>query len=155
MRTLYQPVVRSQPATVAYSVAVTEHGGKVRLLDEPFQRMLVFDRTVAVVPAADDLSRAAFVSDPATVAFLVAVFERDWARAETVYWGTTTEREPARQTADRIGRLLASGLTQRTVAGRLNLSERTVAGHISRLRDRHGAHTLFQLGWLMRGGHDD
>ncbi|MFD0564291.1 LuxR C-terminal-related transcriptional regulator [Kitasatospora saccharophila] len=59
---------------------------------------------------------------------------------------------PARTAADQIGRLLAQGLTQKAIATRLGLSERTVAGHISRLRDRYGAETLFQLGWLMRKG---
>ena len=48
-----------------------------------------------------------------------------------------------------------SGLTQRAVATRLGLSERTVAGHISRLREKYGAQTLFQLGWLMRGSRRD
>ncbi|MFH9349230.1 helix-turn-helix domain-containing protein [Kitasatospora sp. NPDC017646] len=56
-------------------------------------------------------------------------------------------------TTVRIGRLLARGLTQRAVATRLGISERTVAGHISRLRDRYGARTLFHLGWHLRGEH--
>ncbi|MEU7090860.1 LuxR C-terminal-related transcriptional regulator [Streptomyces viridifaciens] len=47
--------------------------------------------------------------------------------------------------------MLARGLTQRAVATRLGLSERTVAGHISRLRDRYGAQTLFHLGWHLNG----
>ncbi|MEU6972588.1 hypothetical protein AB0A71_33695 [Kitasatospora aureofaciens] len=54
-------------------------------------------------------------------------------------------------TTVRISRLLARVLTQRAVATRLGLSERTVAGHIYRLRDRYGAQTLFHLGWHLRG----
>ncbi|MFF7994123.1 helix-turn-helix domain-containing protein [Kitasatospora xanthocidica] len=64
--------------------------------------------------------------------------------------------------ADRIGtdlrgtgaRLLARGLTQRAIATRMGLSERTVAGHIARLRGQYDAETLFQLGWQMRGARD-
>ena len=155
MRALYQPVAAAQPAVIGYAVEVERRGAKVKVLDEPFQRAIIIDRSVAVIPAADDHTRAAFVSDPAAVAYLVAGYERDWARAETVDWDGATGRQSTRRAGDRVGRLLATGLTQRAVATRLNLSERTVAGHISRLRERHGAQTLFQLGWLMRGDRDD
>ncbi|GAA2739458.1 LuxR C-terminal-related transcriptional regulator [Kitasatospora cinereorecta] len=152
LRILYQPVVLTQPAVLAYAGELTEHGADLRVLDEPFQRMIIVDRKVAIIPAADDHSRAAFLSDPAAVAFLAGMFERDWARSEAVQWREVDGPRIARSVADRVGRLLAAGLTQRGVASRLGLSERTVAGHISRLRDRYGAQTLFQLGWLMRGG---
>ncbi|MEV4616569.1 TrmB family transcriptional regulator sugar-binding domain-containing protein [Kitasatospora sp. NPDC049258] len=152
MRTLYQPLVLAEPATVAYAVELTGHGAEVRVLDENFQRMIIVDRAVAVIPAADDHSRAVLLSDPATVHFLVMLFERDWGRADVVQWQEVDPQRASRLAADRIGRLLAKGLTQRAVATRLGLSERTVAGQISRLRERYGAQTLFQLGWLMRGG---
>ncbi|MFG2694661.1 helix-turn-helix domain-containing protein [Kitasatospora sp. NPDC048407] len=154
IRTLYRPGVLAEPAAIRYAAALTEAGGEVRLLDEPFQRALVFDRCTAVVPAAEDHSRAALILDPATVAMVVAGFERDWARAERVRWDSLLDTAPTRTAVDRTARLLAQGLTQRAIATRLGLSERTVAGHISRLRDQHGADTLFQLGWLMRGGED-
>ncbi|WP_145791811.1 LuxR C-terminal-related transcriptional regulator [Kitasatospora atroaurantiaca] len=150
MRTIYQPTAMAEPAAVKYAAAVTEHGAQIRVLDENFQRMLIFDRAVAVVPAADDHSKAVFITDSAAVTFLVAVFERDWARADSVVWGSSEEGRS--RVPERVGRLLAQGFTQRAVATRLGLSERTVAGHISRLRERYGAQTLFQLGWLMRGG---
>ncbi|MCX4747559.1 LuxR C-terminal-related transcriptional regulator [Kitasatospora sp. NBC_01287] len=51
--------------------------------------------------------------------------------------------------------LLARGLTQRGIATRLGLSERTVAAQISRLRERYDVRTLFQLGWQIRDGADE
>ncbi|MER7671019.1 LuxR family transcriptional regulator [Kitasatospora sp. NPDC096128] len=155
LRTIYQPVALVEPAALAYAEKVTRHGSQIRVLDEPFQRLIVFDRSVAVISANDDNSTAAFISDPATLAFLIGGFERDWARADTAEAAAALGHGPARTIPDRVGRLLARGLTQRAVATRLGLSERTVAGHISRLRDRYGAQTLFQLGWLMRGAGDD
>ncbi|MFI5528805.1 LuxR C-terminal-related transcriptional regulator [Kitasatospora sp. NPDC051853] len=152
LRTLYQPLVLGEPATVGYAATLSAEGAEIRLLDEPFRRMMIIDRRVAVVPAAEDLTRAVFVSDPVTVSFLAAVHERDWARADAVDWSCRAAESAADLTQDRISGLLAQGLTQRTVASRLGLSERTVAGHISRLRERHGARTLFQLGWRMRPG---
>ncbi|MFF7994122.1 LuxR C-terminal-related transcriptional regulator [Kitasatospora xanthocidica] len=154
LRTIYQPVALAEPPALAYAEEVTRHGSLIRVLDEPFQRLIVFDRTVAVISANDDNSTAAFISDPAAIAFLVGTFERDWARADTAE-AAVLGQVPTRTVPDRVGRLLARGLTQRAVATRLGLSERTVAAHIARLRDRHGAQTLFQLGWLMRGARDD
>ncbi len=149
LRTIYQPGARLDGPTVDYAAAVTAYGQRIRVLDEPFTRLLVFDRRVAVIPAAADNSSAAFVEDPAVVAFLADRFERDWERAERVRWQAVGD-----QVHEQIGRMLTQGLTQKKIASRLGLSERTVAGHIARLRELHDAETLFQLGWQMRGAED-
>ncbi|MCX4747565.1 LuxR C-terminal-related transcriptional regulator [Kitasatospora sp. NBC_01287] len=151
MRTLYQPVARVDPATTAYAAAVTPYGARIRVLDEDFQRMLIFDRAVAVIPASVDMGSAAFVADPTAVELLVELFERDWQRAQRVAWGSAHAVADSGAVADRIARLLAGGLSRRGIAARLGLSERTVAAHIARLRQDYEAQTLFQLGWLMRG----
>ncbi|MFI9269919.1 LuxR family transcriptional regulator [Kitasatospora sp. NPDC052896] len=150
LRTLYQPIARTDPATIAYAVAVTPYGARIRVLDEDFQRMLIFDRAVAVIPASADMGSAAFVEDPTAVELLVEVFERDWRRAERVPWGSADAVPDEGAVTARIGRLLAGGHSRRAIAGRLGLSERTVAGHIARLRAEVEAETLFQLGWLLR-----
>ncbi|MFJ1753801.1 LuxR C-terminal-related transcriptional regulator [Kitasatospora sp. NPDC088134] len=151
LRTIYQPGARTDPLTAEYCAAVDGLGGQTRVLDEPYDRLLIFDRRVAVIPTGVDAGSAAFVEDPAVVATLVDRFERDWARSEHVDWQAVvgTPREtgvPAELTG-----LLAAGLTQRAVATRLGVSERTVAAHLARLREHYGAETLVQLGWLMRG----
>lgn len=150
-RTIYQPAARADRATANYAATMTAAGARFRVLDEPFQRFFVFDRTVAVIPAAKDNTAAAFIEDPVTVALLVDLFERDWERAERVRWESASELPDAGTIEARVAQLLATGLTQRTVAARLGLSERTVAGYIARLRRQHEAETTFQLGWLMRG----
>ncbi|GAA2083717.1 hypothetical protein GCM10009759_02090 [Kitasatospora saccharophila] len=148
---LYQPVARRTPHTVAYAAGATEWGMQFRVLDEPFARMLIFDRRVAVISTATTNVTAAFIEDPAVVDHLVGVFLRDWERAVRVPWFDEVDRELP-EVLRRVGELLASGLTQKAVASRLGLSERTVAAHIARLRERYDAETLFQLGWLMRDG---
>ncbi|GAA2824285.1 hypothetical protein GCM10010441_55930 [Kitasatospora paracochleata] len=154
IRVLYQPVSRDDPATAAYVARATGWGMRFRVLDEAFTRMIIFDRRVAVIPAAADNRSAAFVEDPAVVAVLAAGFLRDWERAERIRW-EVPDRTTEAPVHDMVGTLLAQGLTQRAIAGRMGLSERTVAGHIARLRDLYDAETLFQLGWLMRGGVDE
>ncbi|MDH6137846.1 DNA-binding transcriptional ArsR family regulator [Kitasatospora sp. MAA4] len=150
LRTIYQPVALTAPATVCYATEVAKFGGQVRVLDEPFQRTVILDRRVAVIPAGDDPQAAVFLEDPAVVAHLVRVFERDWERAETPRWAESRRSDGGGSPEVRIGELMSQGLTQRMVARRLGLSERTVAGHLARLRNRYGARTLYQLGWLMR-----
>ena len=149
LRTLYQPSALSAPATVCYAAEVTKHGGAVRVLDEPFQRTFIIDRRIAVIPG-EDPEEAVFLDDPAVVAYQVRTFERDWERAEAPRWGVVRGTDCAEATSGRVGALMSQGLTQQGVARRLGLSERTVAGHLARLRNRYGARTLFQLGWLMR-----
>ncbi|PYC68734.1 LuxR family transcriptional regulator [Streptomyces tateyamensis] len=149
-RCLFEPAARSDGPTTAYVLEATELGARFRVLGESFKRMTIFDRHTAVIPTAADYTGLAVVDDPAVVAFLVGMFERDWQRAEPVPWSTTAPDPAALPVPAQVGRMLSQGLTQRTIATRLGLSERTVAGHISRLREQYDAQTLFQLGWLMR-----
>ncbi|MFE4975397.1 LuxR family transcriptional regulator [Kitasatospora sp. NPDC056651] len=151
MRTIFEPSACSDARTVEYAKDSTRVGAPIRLLDGPFTKTLIFDRAIALIPAEPDHTVAAVVEDPAMITYLVDGFERQWERAQIVDWealsGSSTPYAPHEQ----VGRLLARGLTQRAIAGRMGLSERTVAGHIARLREVYDAETLFQLGWRMRG----
>ncbi|MGW4802580.1 LuxR C-terminal-related transcriptional regulator [Kitasatospora sp. NPDC004272] len=152
LRTLYQPGALTHRPTVSYAASVTRAGEGIRVLDEPFRKMLIFDRRIAIISAAPDDSSAAFVEDPAVLSTMIGLFERDWARAAIVDWHALAGRPRETGVPSELTGLLAAGLTQKAIASRLGLSERTVAAHIARLREQHDAETLFQLGWLMRGG---
>lgn len=155
IRVLLEPTARADGPTVGYVAEAAEAGARFRVLGESFKRMFIFDRTTVAIPAGSDSASAAFVEDPAVVAFLVGMFERDWQRAEPVRWSPAAVDPTGLPVHAQVGRMLSQGLTQRTIAGRLGLSERTVAGHISRLRELYDAETLFQLGWLMRASDGD
>ncbi|GLW68758.1 hypothetical protein Kpho02_10570 [Kitasatospora phosalacinea] len=150
LRTLYQPGAATDPPTVDYVASLSAAGERFRVLDEPFQRMVISDRKVAVVIDSTDSRAAVFVEDPAVLVTLVGLFERDWARA-VVDWHALAGRPRGTGVPLELTDLLAAGLTQRAIASRLGLSERTVAGHIARLREFYDAETLFQLGWQLRG----
>ncbi|MFD8596203.1 LuxR C-terminal-related transcriptional regulator [Kitasatospora sp. NPDC059646] len=151
LRTLYQPGALADPPTVDYAATVSAGGERIRVLDEPFRRMLIFDRRIAIISASPDDNHAAFVEDPAVLATLIDLFERDWARAARIDWHALAGRPRDTGVPKEVGALLAQGLTQRAIASRLGLSERTVAAHIARLRELYDAETLFQLGWQLRG----
>ncbi|MEV7774492.1 LuxR C-terminal-related transcriptional regulator [Kitasatospora sp. NPDC086791] len=129
-------------------------GSRLRVLDLPFSRTIIFDRTIALISAASDNKAAVVVEDPTTVAYLVGVFEQQWAQAQVVDWVAMAAGSVEPAAHEQVGRLLARGLTQRAIATRMGLSERTVAAHIARLRESYDAETLFQLGWQMRGARD-
>ncbi|RKE20198.1 LuxR C-terminal-related transcriptional regulator [Streptomyces sp. TLI_171] len=155
LRTLYAPGARTDEPTAEYCADVNALGEQTRILAEPFTRLLIYDRRVAIIPASpDNRGAAVFIEDPAVVAVLVDRFERDWARAERVDWRALAGRPRQAGVPDELGALLAQGLTQRAIASRLGLSERTVAGHIARLREFYDAETLFQLGWQLRGARE-
>ncbi|MFJ8624334.1 LuxR family transcriptional regulator [Kitasatospora sp. NPDC093550] len=151
MHTIFEPSACSDPRTVEYAAQSTRVGAPIRLLDGPFTKTLIFDRAVALIPATADHTVAAVVEDPAMVAYLVGVFERQWEQAQVVDWEALVDGSTGSTTLEQVGRLLSRGLTQRAIASRMGLSERTVAGHIARLRELYDAETLFQLGWQMRG----
>ncbi|MFF2075217.1 LuxR C-terminal-related transcriptional regulator [Kitasatospora sp. NPDC058162] len=151
MRTVYEASALSDPPTVAFAAQATELGVAIRVLPVPFTRLFIFGRAVAVIPVGQDYNCAAFVEDQAVVDFLVREFELHWQQAAGVNWSALANGAAETPVHDQIGHMLAQGLTQRAIATRLGLSERTVAGHIARLRELHDAETLFQLGWQMRG----
>ncbi|MEV7774491.1 LuxR C-terminal-related transcriptional regulator [Kitasatospora sp. NPDC086791] len=154
MHTIFEPSACSDPRTVEYARQSTLVGAPIRLLEGPFTKTLIFDRAVALIPAVSDHTVAAVVEDPAMIAYLVGVFERQWKQAQVVDWEALAEGSAGVAVHEQVGRLLARGLTQRAIASRMGLSERTVAAHIARLREAYDAETLFQLGWQMRGARD-
>jgi hypothetical protein len=150
MRTLYQHSARRSAATHQYVADVTARGAEVRTLDEFFNRMLVFDRRVAVIPAPDDLATAVAVREPSVVAYLVDVFERAWERGRPFTNRETSMLKDiaAEQRAMTI-RMLVEGHSDPVSAKRLGVSPRTYAGYVADLKETYEADTRFQLGYTM------
>jgi hypothetical protein len=150
MRTLYQHSARRNSVTREYVTAVTERGGEVRTLDEFFNRMIVVDRRVAVIPSRDTHRVALAVREPSVVAYLVDVFERSWERARPF---TSREaavmKDIASQQRSMTLRMLIEGHSDPVSAKRLGVSPRTYAGYIADLKDEFEAETRFQLGYTI------
>ena len=150
MRTLYQHSARRSAITHKYVTAVTARGAEVRTLDEFFNRMIVIDRRVAVIPGQADLRSALAVREPSVVEYLVDIFDRTWERARPF-----TNRESsmmkdiaAEQRAMTI-RMLVEGHADPVSAKRLGVSPRTYAGYVADLKEEYDAETRFQLGHTM------
>jgi hypothetical protein len=150
IRTLYQHSARRNSVTREYVAAVTERGGEVRTLDEFFNRMIIFDRRIAVIPSKDTHRVALAVREPSVVAYLVDVFERSWERARPF---TNKEadvmKDIATQQRSMTLRMLIEGHSDPVSAKRLGVSPRTYAGYVADLKDEFEAETRFQLGFTI------
>lgn len=81
MRTLYQHTVRHSQGTLAYAERMAEGKVEIRTLEELIARLIVFDRTVAFIPASNDDQIALELRHPGLVEYLITVFEQLWNRA--------------------------------------------------------------------------
>lgn len=148
--TLYQHSARRSIATREYVAQVTELGGEVRTLDEFFNRIVVVDRRVAVIPTPQDLGVALAVREPTVVAYLVDVFMRSWERARPF---TSREESVVKHIAQEqramTMRMLIEGHSDPVSAKRLGVSPRTYAGYVADLKEEFDAETRFQLGYTI------
>ena len=150
MRTLYQHSARRNSATHLYVREVIGQGAEVRTLDEFFNRLIVVDRRVAVIPHYEGVSNALAVREPSVVAYLVDMFERSWERARpfTNREISLTKDIAAEQRAMTI-RMLIEGHADQASAKRMGVSPRTYAAYVADLKDEFESPTRFQLGYAL------
>ncbi len=149
MRTLYQHAARRSVATSKYVAAVTAEGAQVRTLDEFFNRLIVVDRRIAIVPGREH-SVVLAVREPSLIAYLVDIFERSWERARPFANRETPLMRDilAEQRAMTI-RMLIGGHGDPVGASRLGVSPRTYAGYVADLKQEFDVESRFQLGYAM------
>ncbi|MGC4900439.1 LuxR C-terminal-related transcriptional regulator [Micromonospora echinospora] len=161
VRTVYLDSLRNDVATSRYAHWLTEQGGEVRTVPTLPLRMVLFDRTRAIVPInpQDTRSGAVQVGGPGVMVALTSLFSQVWKEGTPL--GTATARAvgspPLTGQQHELLRLLAGGLTDEAVGKRLGLSLRTVRRMMAELMDRVGARSRFeagakaaQLGWVLK-----
>lgn len=153
MRTLYQHTTRFDEATKAYVRAVTEYGAKVRTLEEFFDRLIIIDASVAFISANEDRTTAVAITEPAIVRFLKDTFERAWDRASPFPFVPIHAAKAADEVMpairESISRLLVEGYSDKRIARRMGISERSLQAHIAAMKQELGAHNRLQLGYLL------
>lgn len=150
MRTLYQHSARRSVATREYVEEVTSVGAEVRTLDEFFNRLIVVDRRMAIVPGVEGHQVAMVVHDPSLIAYLADIFERSWERAHPFTdREASTEREIADDVHNMTIRMLIEGHSDNASAKRVGVSTRTYAGYVASLKNEYGVETRFQLGYAI------
>lgn len=160
LRSVYQDSMRADRTNVAYARWLTGLGHAVRTAPVVPPRMLLFDRSVAVV-AADPGAPAAGIAvlrEAGVLASLIALFEQTWDAA--VGLDAMTGPDDARDGQDgqqdaqqditaterQLLKMLGSGMTDEAAAKRLGVSLRTVKRRMEDLMSRLGAGSRFQAG---------
>ena len=148
MHTLYQHTARRSKATRDHVERILEHGAQVRTLDEFFNRLIVIDRRLAVIPGgAPDVAVA--IHDQNLVSYLADVFNRSWERAKEYDERGTSDSDIAAEVRQLTVRMLTEGHSDPASAKRVGVSTRTYASYVAALKDEYGVETRFQLGFAM------
>ncbi|MEU6073477.1 hypothetical protein [Micromonospora sp. NPDC047074] len=129
-------------------------GYEIRIADALPNKMIIIDRQAVLLPMRSDQTRMhpgfLLIRGESLVRLLVDLFERVWAVA-TPLRVTAAGLVDGVQVMDEVDilllTLLLSGLPDKTVAGRLGTSERTVQRRLRRLMELTGANSRMQLGW--------
>jgi DNA-binding CsgD family transcriptional regulator len=146
MRDLYNHVARHGQGLLNY-LELMGDTVEARTLDEVIDRLILFDRTVAFIPANTDRTMALELRHPALISYLVTVFERLWRLAVPLTAPLPDTRiEGISHREQSIAALLAEGHQDAVIAERLGISVRTCRAHIARLSETLGAASRTQLG---------
>ncbi|WP_078910235.1 helix-turn-helix transcriptional regulator [Streptomyces sp. NRRL S-87] len=152
MRTLYQHTTRFDEATKEYVRAVTEYGAQVRTLEEFFDRLIIVD-DIAFISANADRTTAIEITEPTIVRFLRDTFDRAWDRAKEFPFVPLHAAKAADEVVpairESIGRLLVEGYSDKAIARRIGISERSLQAHIASMKQELGAGNRLQLGYVL------
>lgn len=152
MRTLYQDSVRNDQDTLRYAQWLTDSGGQVRTTAVLPIRMVLFDRTAALLPVDPDNTAAGAVqvSGACVITALTALHEAVWERAAPFGTAADRERDEEGLTGQerQMLKLLARGMTDEAAAKQLSIGVRTARRMMSSLMQRLGARSRFEAGVL-------
>jgi DNA-binding NarL/FixJ family response regulator len=151
IRTLYQHTARHSQGTLAYVERISGGRIQVRTLEELIERLIIFDRTVAFIPASDDRRVALELRHPGLVMYLSKVFEQLWQRAVPLTEDVPNDVDPNGITPVQrsIAKLLIEGHVDEAIARRLGMNVRTCRAHIAKLASALGSGSRAQLGFLI------
>jgi DNA-binding CsgD family transcriptional regulator len=149
MRTLYPYSARVGIHEPKWMQEMAKKGAAVRTLSIPFPRMIMVDRRHAfiedLVVEGSPPHSGWYVTDRPVVEWLCMIYNLYWDRADP--WS-----EPLDQTGDvtnaiqrAILREMVAGRDQKQIAGRLQISGKTLSNHLTDLKNRLGLKTTYQL----------
>jgi DNA-binding CsgD family transcriptional regulator/predicted transcriptional regulator len=160
-RVVYDRSVLELPGWVDEATESIRLGEQARIGVDVPMKLAISDKRLAIIPLARSgdsaLTASYFVHPSPLLDALVALFEAVWERSVILRNAASPEPDPNDITADelRLLVLFAGGATDRAASRVLGWSERTVQRHVSRIMQRLGAETRFQVameavrrGWL-------
>ncbi|WP_329024559.1 helix-turn-helix domain-containing protein [Streptomyces sp. NBC_00690] len=155
-RTVLSREALSVPGAVPQLTAALARGERVRVVDEVPTRLVIADRTMAMVPLTgrDSDPAALVVHGCGLLDALTCLFDAVWREAVPLRLGMGAMAGCLSETAGgpdatdlEILSLLLAGMTDARVAKHLDLGLRTVQRRVKGLMELTGVTTRLQLGW--------
>ena len=153
LRSIYHQSMRTDHYNLDYARWLQSLGVEVRCVPVVPLRMIVIDRSVAIVPFDPDHAGqgALVVHEPGIVQPLLVLFEQHWESADPLEpvalpQGDDEDFRPSAQELALL-RLLAAGHTDEGAAKRLGISVRTARRIMAGLMDRLAASSRFEAGF--------
>ncbi|GAA0913736.1 helix-turn-helix domain-containing protein [Streptomyces thermoalcalitolerans] len=152
-RVVLERAVLDLPGGLAELTAALDRDEEVRVLDTVPTKLVLVDRTLAMVPLTVNTAEptALVVHASGLLELLYGLFESVWREALPLCLGPSgvTEATPDGPDATdlEVLSLLLAGLTDASVAKQLDLGLRTVQRRVKRLMELAGVTTRLQLGW--------
>ncbi|MFF7949030.1 LuxR C-terminal-related transcriptional regulator [Streptomyces griseorubiginosus] len=150
MQTVYVDSVRNDAATVNYATWFAGGGGQTRTVPSLPMRLILCDRSVAVIPVNEDASRegAFFIRLKSVVAALDELFDLVWERATPLGEVPSSDGDGSGPSERDLAllKMLEDGLTDEGVGRKLGVSIRTVRRLMADLLKRLNAQSRFQAG---------
>ncbi|WP_035791666.1 helix-turn-helix domain-containing protein [Kitasatospora mediocidica] len=148
IRSIFQDSFRNDPDTLRYARWLTDLGGLTRTVPLLPIRLVIVDRSIALVPTdpSDGRRGALELRGEALIQPLCALFDELWRS------GTDLGQPAPRDDQDLTGaertllQLLGHGHTDQSASRKLGLSLRTVRRMMQDLMNRLGAESRFQAG---------
>jgi len=149
-RTIYLSSVRNDKKTLEHVRWLNEHGSEVRTVPTLPIRMIISDRTSAILPSNPALGMQGVViyRDPAVLISLGALFELTWASASPLGLTLPNDNSPVAEDDRALLELLALGNIDKEIGKKMGLSERTVGRKVANVMDQLNAKTRFQAAYL-------
>ncbi|WP_116200664.1 helix-turn-helix domain-containing protein [Amycolatopsis circi] len=158
-RVVYERAMLEEPGMIENVAHGIRHGEEARSSTVVPVRLAIADGTIALCPLVQNLDgsgepTAALIRDSSLLAALIALFESYWERAWPLRADGTpqdAERTTGGSGPDRdelhLLSLLVAGVTDKAIATRLAVSQRTVQRRIHDLMTRMNVQTRMQLAW--------
>ncbi|MFF8942688.1 helix-turn-helix domain-containing protein [Streptomyces sp. NPDC014864] len=152
-RVVVERAVLDRPGGIAELTAALSRDERVRVMDEVPTKLVVADRTLAMVPLTSHTAEPAalVVHASGLLELLSGLFESVWCGALPLSLGASGVTEQSPDGPDgtdlKVLSLLLAGLTDASVAKQLDLGLRTVQRRVKRLMELTGVTTRLQLGW--------
>ncbi|MDP9866426.1 MULTISPECIES: hypothetical protein [Streptosporangium] len=148
VKAVYHPKALDDPMMASYLRDVVSLGGQIHITEDPMDRMLIFDRSVAVVPInPKESSRGALlVREPGLVSQLVTYFDGVWQAATDFrdFTEPSTGAPLLSELEKRVLAVMATADKDEIAAREIDVSVRTYRRYVADLMARLGAVNRFQ-----------